>query len=286
MAASPEAAVLLSHVLPVLFLSHGSPLLVLSPEEDVHKYLTNQLVASLEDVWADVKAIVTVSAHNESKEGHVTVSTGDGVLENIHDFYGFPKELYEVSYPARGSNAVSQRVLGLLKDAGIDAAPTSRGLDHGAWSILKMMLPDAPLPVVDVSLRAGQSADFHTSLGKALEPLRAEGVLIIGSGQPSHNLQLDGGRARAGRTSTPEPLVEFVTNLRSLLTNKTGDERSNAIAEVVDNKRPLYLRNHPTDDHFMPLVVAAAAGGASQCTLAFDGLGLSSGLPSDCYRFG
>jgi len=167
--------------LPTLFLSHGSPMHALEP-------------GAVRSVWEGIarrlprpSALLIASAHWET---NLPMLTGSAKPETIHDFYGFPRPLYEIRYPAPGAPEVAQRALALLKDAGFTAAIDGcRGLDHGAWSPLLYMYPDADVPVVQVAVQTELGPKHHLALGRALAPLAAENVLILGSGHLTHNLR-------------------------------------------------------------------------------------------------
>ena len=168
-------------MLPSLYLSHGSPMLALrpSPARDFLSALGGQLERP--------KGIVIASAHWETE--HPAVSRM-AVNDTIHDFYGFPPALYALRYPAPGDAALTERVIGLLRSAGLQPeADATRGLDHGAWVPLLLMYPQHDIPVLQVSLQSWLGPDHQFLLGRALAPLREEGVLVIGSGAFTHNLR-------------------------------------------------------------------------------------------------
>jgi 4,5-DOPA dioxygenase extradiol len=228
--------------MPTLFLSHGAPTVVMtrSPASDFLRSLAARVPAP--------KALLVVSAHWE--EARPTVGLG---VETIHDFYGFPQPLYELKYPAPLARDVAQRAAELLKPAGA-AVDATRGRDHGVWSPLILAWPEAQVPVVQVSLVGGGTPLTHYDMGRALAPLRDEGVLIIGSGSATHNL-----RARP----TPAP-AEWATRFVGWLdqTLAAGDDAS-LIAWQRTAPHPEI--NHPTTEHFDPIFVArgAAAGEAA-----------------------
>jgi 4,5-DOPA dioxygenase extradiol len=228
--------------MPTLFLSHGAPSLVMTrtPASDFLRSLAARVPAP--------KAILVISAHWEA--ARPTVGLG---VETIHDFYGFPQPLYDLQYPAPVARDVAARAAELLKPANVAIDPT-RGRDHGVWSPLILAWPDAQVPVVPLSLVGGASPQTHYDIGRALAPLRDEGVLIIGSGSATHNL-----RARP----TPEP-AEWATRFVGWLDGALagGDD-----AALLDWKHtaPHAEINHPSSEHFDPIFVArgAAAGETS-----------------------
>lgn len=228
--------------MPTLFLSHGAPSLVMTktPASDFLRSLASRVPAP--------KAILVISAHWEA--ARPTVGLG---VETIHDFYGFPQPLYDLQYPAPVARDVAERAVQLLKSAHV-AVDAKRGRDHGVWSPLILAWPDAQIPVVQLSLVGGAAPQTHYDIGRALAPLRDEGVLIVGSGSATHNL-----RARP----TPAP-ADWATQFVGWLdvTLGRGDD-----AALLDWKHvaPHAEINHPSSEHFDPIFVArgAAAGEVS-----------------------
>ncbi len=167
--------------MPVLFVGHGSPMNVLDKENPF-----NQNLSLITQKFAKPKAILMISAHWYSSR--LQVSSGEHP-EMIYDFYGFPEKLSQVQYPAPGSPELAEQVRLLLQPENVEMNPT-RGFDHGAWAVLKFLYPDADIPVVQLSLNRLQSAEWHFNLAKKLSALREQGVLIIGSGNIIHNLNV------------------------------------------------------------------------------------------------
>ncbi|MGE5626447.1 MAG: DODA-type extradiol aromatic ring-opening family dioxygenase, partial [Bacillota bacterium] len=194
----------------------------------------------------------------------------------IHDFYGFPEELYAMRYPAPGSAELVEHTTKLLQAAGFPVvADPERGLDHGAWVPLMLMYPQADIPVVQLSLQTPEGAEHHWKLGEALAALRREGVLVVGSGGATHNLR-EFFRPVPGQDESYVP--KFTAWLEDALTR--GDREA-----LVDYRRraPDARRAHPTEEHFFPLLVAAGAGGkAERIHSAMTG----ASLAMDAYRFG
>lgn len=248
--------------LPTLFLSHGSPMHAVSPGEvgDAWKALGERLPRP--------DAVLIASAHWETA---VPMLTGSARPETIHDFGGFPPALYDIRYPAAGKPELATRAVGLLKDAGITAGVDGcRGLDHGAWVPLRWMYPDAGIPVVQISVSPARGAAHHVALGRALAPLRGAGVLIVGSGHATHNLRdwMLGRGPDGGSPAEPLPYaVEFAHWLEARLA--AHDE-----AALIDyrDEAPHAQRAHPTEEHYLPLLVAyGAAGPASEVERVVDG---------------
>jgi len=229
--------------MPTLYLSHGAPTVVMS------NTLASAFLRSLSTRVPAPKAILVVSAHWE--EARPTVGLG---TDTIHDFYGFPQPLYELKYPAPLARDAAAHATELLKPAQV-AIDQTRGRDHGVWTPLMLAWPKADIPVVQLSLVGGAPAHAHFEIGRALAPLRDEGVLIVGSGSATHNL-----RARP----TPMPAdwaTQFVGWLDGTLAR--GDD-----AALLDWKRaaPHAEINHPTSEHFDPIFVARGAAAGEPAT--------------------
>jgi 4,5-DOPA dioxygenase extradiol len=255
---------------PALFVSHGSPTLPL--EKSAATDFLRQLGPSL----GRPEAILVVSAHWDTDRPAVSSAAKP---ETIYDFYGFPPELYRLRYPAPGAPKLAGRVAGLLQENGLrtDIDP-GRGLDHGAWTSLLLMYPEADIPVTQLSIQSHLGPAHHVRLGEALRPLRDEGVLIFASGGATHNL-----RELSYQRGNPVPqpwVVEFNEWLaRAVLSQNIGD------LVGYREKAPHAVRNHPTDEHLIPLFVALGAGdpGAAPQRLHSS---ISSGVISmDAYRF-
>lgn len=255
--------------LPAIFISHGSPMHALNP-------------GAVRKAWEGIaagmprpKAILMSSAHWEAD---VPMLTGTPAPETIHDFYNFPKPLYEIEYPAPGDPALAERAKKLLKDSGIAAGiDGSRGLDHGAWSPLLYMYPEADIPVVQLSVQTELGPRHHVDLGRALAPLADEGVLLFGSGHMTHNLR-DRNRSV---DAPPAPYArEFQTWIDARI--KEGD-----VDRLVDYRAqaPHAVRAHPTDEHFLPLFFAlGAAKPGAKPERVWDGIE-SGALAMDAYVF-
>lgn len=225
--------------MPVVFVGHGNPMNAI--EANAFHEAWQKLGESL----PRPQSILCVSAHWET-EGIALTASPDP--ETIHDFYGFPRALYEVRYPAPGSPELARRTAGLLAghDVRLDAG---RGLDHGAWSVLAPMYPRADIPVVQLSLDTLRPARLHYELGKALAPLRREGVLIIASGNVVHNLRLLNYRDPA----PPSWAVEADHEIRRRI--ESHDHAAlidyGTLGEAVN-------RGIPTNEHYLPLLYALA----------------------------
>lgn len=257
-------------MLPTLFLSHGSPLHALEPGP------AGAVWAALGRELPRPRAVLVASAHWET---NLPLLTGATKPDTIHDFFGFPEPLYRIRYAAPGAPELAARALALLKDAGFTAAIEGcRGLDHGAWSPLLHMYPQADVPVVQLALQSALGPRHHYRVGQALEALRGEEVLVIGSGHLTHNLREWRGAAR----TAPAPYVrEFQDWVHARLT--AGEVE--ALLEYR-SQAPHAARAHPTEEHFLPLYVALGAAGAHPAARRLYDAIESGVLAMDAYRFG
>ena len=251
--------------LPDLFLSHGSPMHAIQP-------------GAVRAVWEGIardlprpKAILIASAHWETD---LPAVTGTAKPETIHDFYGFPRPLYEIQYPAPGAPGIAEKAQELLNNKFKAAVDPSRGLDHGAWSPLLYMYPKADVPVVQVAVQTALGTQHHIEVGRALAPLAQEGVLIIGSGHMTHNLRDrgDGG------------IAPYALDFQDWVKQRID---RHALDELADYRRlsPDGVRAHPSDEHFLPLFVALGAAPQNyQAKRLYDGIEMGA-LAMDAYRF-
>lgn len=229
--------------LPSLFISHGAPTLALEGGPPA------QFLQSLGQELPRPTAIVVASAHWETRQAQLTSAARP---ETIHDFHGFPRVLHETRYPAPGAPSLAARLVDLLGVAGIEArVNTARGIDHGAWVPLGLMYPAADIPVLQLSLQPQLGPAHHLALGRALLPLREEGVLVLGSGGASHNLR--------ELLPVESPAPQWTRAFVDWLTDKV---RRGDVAALLDyaQQAPEAQRNHPTPEHFLPLFVALGAG--------------------------
>lgn len=239
-------------MLPTLFVSHGAPTFPLTdaPARSFLEGLAPHL-------GLRPSAILVVSAHWEADVPSINVPT---VNDTIHDFYGFPRPLYEMRYPAPGAPALADRVAILLKDAGVPLVrDPERGLDHGAWVPLRLLYPQADIPVAQLSVATAQGPDFHLRLGALLAPLREEGVLILGSGSFTHDLSSFRHYYHALHAPAPDWVDDFADWMDAALAQgRTADLLG--YRALAPNAR----RNHPTEEHLLPLFVALGAGRGGQ----------------------
>jgi 4,5-DOPA dioxygenase extradiol len=227
---------------PVFFISHGAPTFALEPGQ------LGAHLRAMEPQLAGVKAVLVVSPHWQTRELQVLTTPKP---ETVHDFGGFPAALYQLQYPAPGQPELALEALRLLTQAGWPVtADANRGLDHGAWVPLWHLLPQATIPVFQVSMPHRLDTAGALALGRALAPLRDQGVLIVGSGSLTHNLyDLQSPAAPAAAYA-----VEFAHWIRHAVTRADVDA-------LLDYRRraPHAERAHPTQEHFLPLLVALGA---------------------------
>ncbi len=228
-----------SHRQPVLFVGHGNPMNAI--EDTVWHRRWQQLGQEL----PRPRAILCISAHWEAPGVRVTTAERP---ETVHDFRGFPEALYAVQYPAPGSPALAARVMELLQGHAVEG-DAQRGLDHGAWGVLKVMFPDADVPVVQLSMDTRQPGAYHYALAQQLGPLRDEGVLIMGSGNIVHNLRLFDFDA----TEPADWAWDFDLQVGQLIAQGRD-------AMLIDWAAlgPNAARAIPTPEHYLPLLYALA----------------------------
>lgn len=230
--------------MPAVFIGHGSPMNTLE---------NNRFTQAWHDFGRSIprpRAILAVSAHWYV---NATAVTAMEQPKTIHDFFGFPDELFAVQYCAPGSPELAERVVSALSPVWVGRDIDSWGLDHGTWSVLAHMFPDADVPVVQLSIDATKSFAEHLNLGSGLAPLREEGVLVLCSGNVVHNLRrIDWATTEGGY----DWAVEFDAHVRAAMTD---DPSALAYAE----SHPAYALASPTPDHFIPVLYAAGLAAAS-----------------------
>ncbi|HKI65219.1 MAG TPA: class III extradiol ring-cleavage dioxygenase [Burkholderiales bacterium] len=243
--------------LPVVFVSHGSPMHALDAGA------AGEAWAALGRELPRPRAIVIVSAHWETD---VPALTGAARPQTIHDFYGFPEPLYRIRYPAPGAPALAARAAALLEGAGLAAeVDPARGLDHGAWSPLLHAYPRADVPVVQLSLQSALGTRHHLALGRALAPLAGEGVLLIGSGHMTHNLR---DWVRSGQVA---PLA-YAQEFQAWVADRVAARELEALADYRA-RAPHAVRAHPSEEHFLPLFFAlGAAAEHGRAERLYDGI--------------
>ncbi|EON99032.1 putative aromatic ring-opening dioxygenase subunit protein [Phaeoacremonium minimum UCRPA7] len=251
---TPAATTGMAKKTPVYFFSHGGPTVQYNTEHPVYPVL--QEIGREITQKVKPKAVVVFSGHWQATPNSIRVNQAEHT-DLIYDFYGFPDHYYKAKYPNRGSPQLASHVLDLLSQAGIKAEGVSRGLDHGVWAGFHVAFhpEENPLnvPLVQVSLYHSEDPDAHYRLGKAVAPLREEGVVIIGAGMSVHNLRelvFDG---------EPMPYSVSFDNALKEAAEAPPSERQKKMAEIC--RRPDAKQAHPWMDHLMPIHVAAGAAG-------------------------
>ena len=231
--------------MPVLFVGHGSPMNAISDN------VWSRAFARLATEISKPRAVLAVSAH---WYGPKTLVTSQERPRTIHDFGNFPRALHEMQYPAKGSPDLARRIVSLLDGA----APSSDwGLDHGTWSVLVHLLPKPECPILQLSIDSTLSGSGHVEIGRELEPLRDEGVLILASGNVTHNLRHAFASMQSGRSETPDWAERFDRGVKQALVDRDRGYLERALD--TDDGRLC----HPTPDHYLPLLYALGASTSS-----------------------
>ena len=238
--------------MPAAFLGHGNPMNALEH---------NQYTEAWRIFGASVprpRAILVVSAHWYTNATAVTAMPRP---RTIHDFYGFPEELFDVQYPAPGSAELAEQVADVVKPTWVGQDIDSWGIDHGTWSVLMHAFPDASIPVVQLSLNAFKDFDHHLELGRKLGALRDHGVLVIGSGNVVHNL-------RAVDPRQPDTGYDWATRFDQVA-RETLETAPTEVATL--DGHPDFGRAVPTPDHYLPLLYIAGLAGDEPLNLLVNG---------------
>lgn len=261
------------NAMPSLFISHGAPSLVLE------RCPANQFLRQLGAQLPQPSAIVVMSAHFEASTASIGAATHP---ETIYDFRGFPDALYQMKYPAPGDPALSQRIEHMLRGAGLETTRDSqRGLDHGIWNPLKLIYPEADIPVVPLSINPLETPRYHAKIGEILAPLRDDGVLLIGSGSMTHNLQ----RFFEGTYTLESPAEPFARDFADWISEKLLEGDLDTLMQPPD-AWPAGRDNHPTDDHILPLYFALGAAGRNTLASHLHRSTNYGVLAMDAYAFG
>jgi 4,5-DOPA dioxygenase extradiol len=229
--------------LPTVFISHGAPTLPIDPSMPAAEF------ASFATRFAHPRSILMLSAHWGTTLPVASIATQP---ETVHDFHGFPRELYEIRYPAPGAPELGARAAKLLSEAGIASGVAEHGLDHGAWVPLLLMLPNADIPVAQLSIQPRLDPAHHYRVGRALRALREDGVLIVGSGQITHNLRT------ADFSARPEDGDPRVTEFTDWFEEKLAQRDIEALLDYRA-QAPHAVLMHPTDEHLLPIFAALGA---------------------------
>lgn len=258
---------------PALFVGHGSPMIMVEPSP------ARDFLSGLGDRFARPDAIVVVSAHHDMA-GAVVIAVEHPAT--IHDFGGFPPELYAFDYPARGDPTLAREIAGLLEAGGFEARldPT-RGLDHGAWVPLMLGWPEADVPVVQLSISSRHPPEWHHAIGQLIAPLRERNILIVGSGSLTLNLRAIFAEGRGHDAPVDPRAAAFADWVKDRM--DAGDTA--ALVDAV-GQGPDGAWNHPTPDHILPLFAAMGAGGETLNAERLHHSFTYGVLAMDAYAFG
>jgi aromatic ring-opening dioxygenase catalytic subunit (LigB family) len=262
--------------LPTYFISHGGGPWPYVPQM---RLAARELEASLVDIPQQLgitpKAILMISAHWEESIFTVMANRAPPML---YDYYGFPENTYAVLYTAPGSPELAARVNALIESSGMPSClDVERGFDHGTFCPMAVMYPDANVPTVQLSLRAGLAPAEHLALGRALAPLRDEGVLIVGSGLSYHNLRA------LGPTGTA-PSAAFDAWLQNTLLTANAADRDRKL--VAWEQAPAARLAHPREEHLLPLMVAVGAANGDNGHCVYHEEAAFGGIVASSFRFG
>lgn len=241
--------------MPVLFLGHGSPMNAI--EE-------NQFVQGFRKIAKEIpqpNAILCVSAHWLTRGTYVTAME---MPRTIHDFGGFPKALYEEQYPAKGSPELAKEIQGIINSAEVEL-DQEWGLDHGAWTVLKHMYPEANIPVLQLSIDYGKPISYHFDLAKELNVLRDKGVLIVGSGNLIHNLRM----VDFGRINDVGYGYDWAIEANEVFHNILAEKDYKALLDYTKLGRGVQLAI-PTPDHYIPMIYSLALDDSKSDNILFN----------------
>jgi len=241
--------------MPVLFVGHGSPMNAIQE---------NQFVNGFRDIAKTIikpLAVLCVSAHWETKGTSVTAMDNP---KTIHDFFGFPEELYQIQYPAPGNSSLAKEIKSLIKKTNV-GLNYDWGLDHGCWVVMKHLFPDADVPIVQLSLEHFQSAQFHYDLAKELSTLRMKGVLIVGSGNMVHNLAL----VDWDKLDESEFGYDWALEASEKMKDYILSDDHSALINYRLQGRAFNLAI-PTSEHYLPLLYTLALKGEDEKITLFN----------------
>ncbi len=265
----------MSDILPTYFISHGGGPWPWVPQmRQAHA----ELEASFQRMAAEIppapRAILMISGHWESADAYQVMTTARPPM--IYDYFGFPEQTYQVSYPAPGAPGIAQEATRLIQDAGLPVATdNTRGFDHGCFVPMSVLFPNANVPVFQISMRSHYKPGEHMALGRALAPLRAQGVVIIGSGLSFHNLRILGPAARI-------PSAGFDAWLDQTLARNEAQRRT----ALLDWEKAPYAREcHTQEDHLVPLFAVIGAAQQAKATRIYHETEAFGGVTASSYRF-
>ena len=224
--------------MPSLFLGHGSPMNLVLENDFTHALQTLSTKLPLP------KAILIISAHWYTNQTAVSIASGIS-YETIYDFYGFPQSLYDIRYDSPSNNTLSKRIATLL-----DVPLIERGLDHGAWMPLHFLYPKASVPIIQLRINKSLSMDLHVKIGETLQCLRDEGIMIVGSGNLTHNLGL------VDFYNIEAKPVEWAKNVDAFIENAFTCKNIQSLIDI-EKQCPDFKTAHPSPDHYLPLLYIA-----------------------------
>lgn len=257
--------------MPVLFLGHGNPMNAITENEFVEGW------RNIGKTLPKPNAILCVSAHWETRGTYVTAMDRP---ETIHDFGGFPKELFEVRYPAPGSPELAEEVKNLVKRT--DVGPDEKwGLDHGCWSVVKHLYPNADIPVIQMSLDYYQSPQYHYDLARELMPLRDRGVLIIGSGNMVHNLSM----VSWEKIDEPGFGYDWAIEANEKMKRYILSDDHKSLIDYKSQGRAFALAI-PSPEHFLPLLYSLSLKEANETISLFNDRAIAGSLTMTCVKIG
>jgi len=260
--------------MPTLFVSHGSPMLAVADSA------ARRFLAQLGPKLPPPTAVVVISAHYDMPTTEITAAERP---DTIHDFGGFPDELYRLRYPAPGHPQLARDIVALFTAADIRARlEPNRGLDHGAWIPLSLMLPRADVPVLQISVSSRRTPEEHFALGRALRSLRDAGALLLGSGGATHNLALYAHARGRDDDSTPPEWVEAFNEWTAGAVAARHYDDLFSYAE----RAPFAAQNHPTAEHYLPLFVTLGAAHDDEAGVRIHSSYDRGLLSLDAYAFG
>lgn len=268
-----------SNRLPSVFISHGSPMTALEP--GAAGAFMRGLGLRIDAAFGRPKAILAVSAHTAARAPVLLAAERH---EAVYDFGGFDPALYTLRYDAPGAPALAGRVASLMNAAGLPVHVSPEGgLDHGNWTPLRFMYPDADIPVLPLAFAPMHSPAQQFALGQALAPLADEGVLILASGSITHNLRRVFSTGMRGPVDAPE--IAESRAFRDWMAARSAERDWNALLAYRE-RAPHAVEMHPTDEHLLPWYVAAGAGGREAAPLRLHDSVTYGCLGMDAYAFG
>lgn len=265
--------------LPSIFVSHGSPMIALEP--GAAGAFMQRLGPAIDAAYGRPKAIVAISAHTAAR---APVLLAGARHEAVYDFGNFDPKLFTLRYDAPGAPELAQRVAGLLGAAGLPVHVLDEGgLDHGTWTALRYVYPEADIPILPLAFVPSQDPATQFALGAALAPLRDEGVLVFGSGSITHNLRRVFASGMHGPDDVPE--IPESAAFRNWMRDRSAARDWDALFDYR-KQAPSAVDMHPTDEHLLPWYVAAGAGGRDAVPLRIHASVSRGSLGMDAYAFG